>query len=479
MTLIQQALAVGWSAQQILNYISRKVKGIYGGIQNSRKSGYTDEDILKFLQGKIKSPKVSEPETAYGKYLKQSGLLTKDERDQRRAKGIKSALQAGGTALSAYAAYQAGNQFAPQLQQILGIGQGGVQPTAGTQPGPVQPPVAGTQPIAASKPIPQQPSETEPPSLSVAEQQPLEQEQTIPEDNLQKSYEIIVNSPVGSIFENTRQELDPQTARKLVQQYYGSSQVKTLESQSGKPFEQLFDEYKQYKASQSQDQGPIESQVQEPLNQAEPTQSEPEKEVTEQVEVEEEVEKPIERGSTVLTKDGNIATVEELPGKSAKISVDGKKRVVNSNDLINLPVTEEELVNTFDNFKDQLGGTFSNNASLVGYDEDEDEIIYNPHDGPTYVLRNVPQELKQKLFDVASGKGFATRKTTGENFIGGWTKGTESPIGAVMNEITQYMNKKFGKDKSYIKKYTTIYAALGELYKAQKNEKKKRKSKTK
>ena len=82
-TLINQAFSVGWTAKQILDFVSNKMKHLSPSVDKARSSGYTDDDILKFIAGKVKTGKVEEPDTPYGRYLKQSGYLTKEERQSR------------------------------------------------------------------------------------------------------------------------------------------------------------------------------------------------------------------------------------------------------------------------------------------------------------------------------------------------------------------------------------------------------------
>ena len=55
--LIQQALLMGHTVSQVLNFIGTKIPNMTPAISNAKKRGYSDDDILKFLQGKIKVDK--------------------------------------------------------------------------------------------------------------------------------------------------------------------------------------------------------------------------------------------------------------------------------------------------------------------------------------------------------------------------------------------------------------------------------------
>ena len=448
MTLIQQALAVGWSANQILNYLSRKVKGISGSINNSRKSGYSDDDILKFLQGKIKSPKVSEPETAYGKYLKESGVLTKQERDQRKAKGIKTALQAGGTALSAYTAYQSGKQFAPQLQQILGIGQGPIQPTAGPQPTPGVEVGMQRQQAPALAPI------------APEQQAPVQQSQeAAPQLGLEASFDAINRSKFGNILANLKQDISGEDAKSLIKNYGGGSLIQDLEKSLGKPFESIFEEYKQVRDAQKTQEAPQEMPSKMP-GEGLPTEVEEDTAETEKTpEIQTEGKKPLGKGSTVITKDGRLGTVEDIPGKTAKIVSDGKKSVVETDQLIESPLPEKDLADLWDDLiggiEKKTGEKISRHVNLAGWDPNSNALLYKPWKGKTYIFKDIPNDLLDIL------RSEMKRKTSGESLIGAWEEGTESPLGAAMQFVIQTLTKQRGRHTAHAFAFDTIYEALG------------------
>ncbi len=53
------------------------------------------------------------------------------------------------------------------------------------------------------------------------------------------------------------------------------------------------------------------------------------------------------------------------------------------------------------------------------------------------------------------------RKSTGDNFIGRWEAGTESPIGAAMYQlIKKLQSERGGKGNEYKNRFETIYDAL-------------------
>lgn len=201
-----------------------------------------------------------------------------------------------------------------------------------------------------------------------------------------------------------------------------------------------------------------------------------EEQLTEEVIEQPEKPKFMGKGSTVLTKDGELATIEDFPGNTAKISVDGKKKVVKSDDLIELPLPEKDLADLYEDvisgIEKKTGQEVSRNVYLAGYDPNHNELFYKPHDGALYVYDNIPSWAVEELTNLLT-----KRKTTGSNYIGAWTAGTESPIGAAMSAlIRKLQGERGGKGSEYSRKYDIIYDAL-EPAKQAAREKKKQKEK--
>lgn len=202
-----------------------------------------------------------------------------------------------------------------------------------------------------------------------------------------------------------------------------------------------------------------------------PTESESKQEqIQEQQTLEEQIEQPEEtkeekpkslgKGSKVITKDGDIAEIEDLPGKTAKINVDGKKKIVNSNDIIDLPISEKRLAQLYDEMNDEIkqqtGQEVSRHVNIVGYDASRNALSYKPHNGPTYIWDALPTYAQKLLF---GSKGL--RKTTGKNFIGLWVEGTDSPIGAMMSKLLQELKK---NDVIHDFKFEDIYDSMSPVY---------------
>lgn len=156
--LIQQALMMGYTASQVLKYVSSKFKKASTSIQNAQQMGYADEDILKYLGGKIK-PKntkgVEQQLSSQERYMKSIGLKTKEEKEQTKNKYIGSAVNAAGVALGAYGIYK-GFQGLQGLNQGVGIPKLGYQqPRQPLGPGPNSP---GVQVLNPTPRTPNKPS---------------------------------------------------------------------------------------------------------------------------------------------------------------------------------------------------------------------------------------------------------------------------------------------------------------------------------
>ena len=473
--IIQQAIAVGWTAKQILNYLSGKVKDLSGGIENSRKSGYGDEDILKFLQGKLKAPKVKPDSTPYGRYLKSSGILTKDERKERTARGINTALQAGGTAIAAYTGYKNAGSLRQMAQNAFGFsGQARVQKTTG--PAPVSPAPGGFQGKGIEIDVSPLSVETEqtqevPPGVPTANGDiaPSVPEVTNKEDfyrnflgkrNLgrklfnMKKQGASRDEMVGFL-KKSLPVMDQEYVRSIG---FGGAEG-DLDERLGEMVDSYFPDMAREITGEQPELAPdVEPVVEEGLVEEEVIE-EPEKE-----------RKPIGVGSYVMTPSGDLGTVEALPGKTAKINFGGKQKIVKAEDLIESPLPEDELADIFDSFKSSYqkaeGESISNWVRSAVYDPINKALLYIDHLGTSYVVDDITEEHVKELNEETA------RKTSGGNFVGQWEKGTESPFGAAMTKFINTVLKDRGPGKEFSYKFDTVlYDPYGETAQASKKRK--------
>lgn len=109
LNLIYNALSIGYTAKQILDFIGKKVDKLDKGINEARSYGNSDDQILNFISGKIPRKNYSAAQKTsndFDKYLSGVGLKNKEEKQVQRNKGINTALAVAGAGLGAYGAYK-------------------------------------------------------------------------------------------------------------------------------------------------------------------------------------------------------------------------------------------------------------------------------------------------------------------------------------------------------------------------------------
>jgi hypothetical protein len=173
------------------------------------------------------------------------------------------------------------------------------------------------------------------------------------------------------------------------------------------------------------------------------------------------------KDSTVISPIG-LGRIKELRNGKAMLDVDGKKHVVNEDELIESPLPEKDLAELYEDMvsgiQKKTGQEMSRNVNWAGYDPKSNELAYRPHDGRLYVYDNISPEDAEELTSLLN-----TRKTTGENFIGAWQSGSQSPIGAAMSRLILRLQKeRGGKGNEYSGKFETLYDAIEPAVKAAK-----------
>lgn len=433
MNPITQALKAGHSAEKILEYLSGTNSELASKIASALGVGYSAKAVLDFVfkAGKSVSNVLPTPnEEEQNLYKKQNYLEP----------GFKRSLMTGGALLGGLgmAATRGAAALGPEIEVL---GAEAVESAVPQLEGPAQQQIEGMLPkqiTQQARPIP--PSD-----------QPLvtpTQKGFKPTDALtslvagaggfeslpiKKREEIRFIKNIADKFEKTGKTTEDPEVQKMLEK------AKSVLSAKGGLIQEETERFKT---------------------------AYPEMEVKES-DIEKLIE-PIKKGSQVLTASGEIATVEDLPGDTAKINIDGKKKVVKSDQIIDLPIPEKDLASLYD---DLIGGIeketkqqVSRNVYLAGYDPQNNELFYKPHDGALYVYNDIDKEDADALTNL-----LVQRKTTGKNYIGSWTKGTESPIGAAMSALILKLQKgRGGKGKEYIRKYDILYDMLEPAKKSKK-----------
>jgi hypothetical protein len=180
------------------------------------------------------------------------------------------------------------------------------------------------------------------------------------------------------------------------------------------------------------------------------------------------------KGSLVVTPDGNLGTIKDIKQKEALVESDGKLHKVKVSDTTDVPVSEKELADYFDEMihavERETGEQVSRNVDWSGYDPNTNTLAYLPHGGGLYTYEDISPEDVKFLTNILN-----VRKTSGENFIGAWTAGSKSPIGAAMSALIQRLQKeRGGKGNEYSHKFQKVYHSIEAAQQASKARKKKK-----
>ena len=166
------------------------------------------------------------------------------------------------------------------------------------------------------------------------------------------------------------------------------------------------------------------------------------------------------KGALAISPEG-VGEIKGISGNNALIEVNGKVHQVDENDLIESPIPEKDLADLYDDLiagiEKASGKQVSRNVEWAGYDPKTNELAYKPHGSDKlYVYDDISTDDVELLTSLMT-----QRKSTGQNFIGAWQAGTESPIGAAMYQlIKKLQSERGGKGNEYKNKYDTIYDAL-------------------
>ena len=420
MNPILQALQSGYSEEEILRFITKAFPKAIDPIKKSLKAGYGINEILGYLS------KSTQKQDLTG--LSQSQIHKKNrESDEKLVKTGLGIATAG--ALSSGVAQNALSRALPSSLQSI------IPETASNM-------INDTNSLSSKQPISQPEnalSQTTTLNQPSSETSLLEDNITKPQVNLQ---DILTKT-------NSKERIDallksgngPQEISGFFEKF-ASPIKKMIEKETGMPFEKVIEDY----ASKMPQENIVEEQ---------------------------ETPESIQVNETVGTPHG-IGEVKAIRNGKAIIDVDGKRRQVNEEELIQSPIPEKDLAELYDDLlsgiESETGEEVSRNVNWAGYDPTTNELAYRPHNGRLYVYNDISPEDVQELTSILS-----KRKTTGENFIGAWKQGSKSPIGAAMFKlIRRLQEQRGGKGNEYKNRFETVYDALEPAVLALKKKKKKR-----
>jgi len=485
---LANSLSSGFTSQQVIAFLMRQFPSQSKKIQKALASGYTAEQVLKFLSGGKKGLAQEEPQ------IQTQHAKTRNLDIQRREDVNKTALGAAGAGalaiggtLAAPMATQALQRAAPQL----------------FGPGAIAAPQAPVTPAAiATQATPQLPLNQGPPqSLGTSPlQPPVAPTIAQPQPAIPSQVKPTISTEILNKFPGVESKINDMLASKntpeAIAQYFkqfNPSQTKKLEKEAGASIQEIISEYIAKK--QTQEPPSVEPQSQELDVPEETSKIALSDESTIDVQkrlkipygealrlIEERDKKDfskIEAGNTVVSPQG-MGEIKAIRNGKAIIEIDGKKHQVNEDELIQSPIPEKDLADLYDDLvsgiEKSTGKQVSRNVDWAGYDPNTNELAYKPHGSDKlYAYEDISSEDVDVLTSLLT-----QRKSTGENFIGAWSAGTESPIGAAMYQLIKKLQaERGGKGNEYKNKYETIYDALEPAKKAAKERHAERKKKAK
>lgn len=465
--MITNLISMGYVASDILNFIGKKVKHLNKGIEEARVSGHKDEDILKFISGKMPKGKKKDVDRVVSdqeKYLKNIGIKTKEEKQESTRKGINTAIGVGATALGAYGLYNQYSKRFPkgewdfnkhhipeEATQIGGQAQSQIPYNPGMEKGPKGP--NQFQMVPGNKPI--QPPQQMMKAAKQPGMNPLQSEAMQPPGSLPTT----PPSAESQAFTNPQPSIDPIQAEKYLKDKGVLDQVKTMMNRNtpeemtallsgkggpgrvrGGEDPELLMNIKAYKEAPKPN-----VQVNEVQGQIQPTEEQrtanqlqlgnPSQETSQAPKTEKP--KPQTRGDVVSLPNGEIGTIEDLKKDHAVVEVDGKKRPVKLEDLQPPTFSEEETADAYDNLMEKIPEEHKSGfISWSGYDEDLNKLGFIPRGGKYEELHNITPKEAQL---IKEGKG--TARTSGETREGLWVLG-EDTRGGIISQIIHDRRKK-------------------------------------
>lgn len=478
MNSIVGALASGYSANKVLQYLSKSIPSLAPAIQKAQIAGYAADKILSFL-----GESVDKEET---KHL--SG-----PRRQARNNFLKGQLVKNAAATMVGGLASKVPSIASNLQQQPTLPNAPVNPANPAIPGAlvgpgvaananVQPQVAinATQTVGGPSPSVQQglvqnlvnrampqgqkisiPQTQQPPVNQVSPNIPQVAETVQPEEKISNISDVLWNK----MEKNSKAGLseDDSGFMKIAKRMRTTGEIASKEDFH--KFHSMFmDERREGKSLVDALKTSSRKYDREKYYPEKPGEKE---------------EPSINKGSVVASSQG-VGEIKEIRNGKAIVEVDGKKHQVNEEELISSPLPEKDLADLYDDLiggiEKTTGQEVSKNVEWAGYDPKVNELIYKPHGSDkVYVYDDISPEDAQQLTSLLT-----QRKTTGENFVGPWTKGTTSPIGAAMHKLIQKIQgERGGKGNEYRNRFDTIYDAFepAKLAKKKKHAERKKKAK--
>lgn len=417
---IAKALSHGFTSKQLIDYLQKKFPHLGEKIKTALAAGFSVDQILKFVSGAKRELETSPQATTEYEAMRGTDIANTENRNQNAiAAGTLAATSLGMPIAQSVLQRALPTSLQGLAQQIL-PGQPSTQSS--------QPPI-NVENIQTSSTIPQAMPSGQPEGKIID-----------PEEYLRGK----------GVLEKVKDMLKTGNKPEAIAALLGISPT----GRKGKIEPEMLQAIEEYSKK------PIQEPIQTPS-------------------VAEEEIKPITKGESVASPEGMGTVLETRNGQSI-IDIDGKKHKVNEDDLIQSPLPEKELADLYDDLisgiHKKTGQQVSRNVEWAGYDPKTNELAYKPHGSDRlYGYDEISPEDVNTLTNLLT-----KRKSTGENYIGAWEAGTESPIGAAMYQLIKKLQaERGGKGNEYKNRWETIYDALEPAKKAARKRYEERKKKAK
>ncbi len=440
MNPIAQGLALGYSAQKMLGFLSKAFPALAPKINQAKSQGHSIEQILGFISKTM--------ETDYPKGMSQPEIHAANSKKQ------ETLTKHGLTALGGLAGSMALKHALPNnIAQMFGGGNSPNQPANAQVPQQNTMQAQGTGQGLNS------------PTGNVAGQQNVANTQTQPQGINQSQQPPIQN--VNNVTSVTQPQQTPQPEQIINPNEYLEKlgikdKVDDLLKRGNSPEQTAA--VLGMKGGMGKVRGEIDPELLANIDAYSKLPHSVPEEKTENV--------PIAKNETVSTPHG-IGEVKEIRNGKAIVEVNGKKHQIDEEELEAAPLPEKDLAALYDELiegiESETGEDVSRMVQWAGYNPETNTLQFLPHTGKLYKYGNISPEDAALLTDILS-----TRKTSGENFIGAWKAGSKSPIGAALSKlIRKLQTERGGKGNEYEETHEPIYSAYEPAVQAKKKKKKK------
>jgi hypothetical protein len=465
MNPIASALTQGFSNQSILQYLLRHFPHARRQIEKGLAQGFSADKIVKYLQGGRKE--VNQPITEH----EQTRQSDKDKQRNLEKNIVKGGLAIGGAALGSYALSRAlpragqalTGQLLPALPNQAQIPHNPRLALPGAGQAPIQPPPATPQGIGNlpySNPSAQSPRKTnsQNPITSSTKQESIQtpiiqQNTSIPKTNPIETHIAPLPQPLVKQTESLLQAGNDVAKVAGILKSLQPQIVKDYEKTTGQPIDGAVEEFAQKLPPKEKPQANIGSNLgREEKKPDIPMDEKP---------IEAEIPKK-EKGSTVALPNGDIGEITNIRQGIATVNSQGKEFRRKISELIESPINEKELSTIYDDLikgiEKETGQQVSRAINYVGFNPEEKSLIvnYTGAGKDTYTFEDLDESRIKQLMELEQ-----MRRTTGQNYVGGWEEGTKSILGSKIYDLVKELEEeRGGKGKAHAFTYKTLYDAL-------------------